>query len=337
MKIITKLVMTILFTYLSLNLFAYPSIDYDWQLPARNISPIGISLGGINQVYAEDFGIANENPALLALRKGTYFSTTFRSNRMNNKNLSSVLNPSYLLKSKQFTYFTVSMPKFAVAYQPIVNKTERYEDSSKKTYHDLYMNSYVLSFAAQDEDFTKLTLGFNLKLIDGRQFYHKHLKENNQLILDEFIDDSVIGYSSDLGLTYNHNTILVGLTLKDVISKLYWNERKDNHLRQRFSFGVGFYNENSTFQLATQGRLNKSEEQTYHIGYGYSLNFGNATTQSLGLKLGMFSDQFDEMDNINYTMGFGYTISMFRIDISAISAGFTMDNTDYLFSVTVGK
>ena len=51
----------------------------------------------------------------------------------------------------------------------------------------------------------------------------------------------------------------------------------------------------------------------------------------------MFSDQFDEMDNINYTMGFGYTISMFRIDISAISAGFTMDNTDYLFSVTVGK
>ena len=69
------------------------------------------------------------------------------------------------------------MPKFAVAYQPIVNKTERYEDSSKKTYHDLYMNSYVLSFAAQDEDFTKLTLGFNLKLIDGRQVYHKHLKE----------------------------------------------------------------------------------------------------------------------------------------------------------------
>lgn len=337
MKMNVKLVIISIFAFVSLMLSAYPSIDYDWQLPARNISPIAISLGGVNQVYAEDFGVAYENPALLALRNGSYFATTFRSSRMNNANLSSVLNPSYLLKSKQFTYFTFSTPKFAAAYQPIVNETEKYEDNEEKTYHDLYMNSYVLSFAAQDEDYTKLTLGFNLKFIDGRQVYYKQLKEDNQLILDEFVDGSVVGYSSDIGLTYTNNTMLVGFTLKDFVSRLYWSDRADNHLRQRFSLGAGFYNENSTFQIATQGRLNKAEEQTYHIGYGYSLNFGNATSQSLGLKAGMFSDKFDEMDNINYTMGFGYTISMFRVDISLISAGFTLDNTDYLFSVTVGK
>lgn len=332
-----KLLVGLFFTFLVLNLSSYPNIDYDWQIPIRNVSPIGIAFGGVNQVYAEDFGIANENPALLALRTGTYFSTTFRNNRMNDSNLSEVLNPKNLLGSKQFTYFTISMPKFAASYQPIVNETEKYEDNLQKTYHDLYMNSYILSFAAQDEDYTKLTLGFNLKLIDGRQVYHKHLKEDNQLILDEFIDDSVTGYSTDLGLTYNHHTILVGLTLKDIFSGLYWDDRDNNHLRQRFSLGAGFFNENSTFQVATQGRLNKSEEQTYHVGYGYSLNYGNATSQSLGFKAGMFSDKFDEMDNINYTLGLGYNISMLRVDISLISAGFTLDNTDYLFSVTVGK
>lgn len=332
-----KLLLGMILFLISVNLLAYPSIDYDWQLPARNVSPIGIAFGGVNQVYAEDFGVAYENPALLALRKGSYFSTTFRSNRMDDQNLSNVLNPSYLLSDKQFTYFTFSLPKFAISYQPVVNENTQEENDLYSSYHDLYMNCYSLSFAAQDEDFTKLTLGFNLKFIDGRQVYQKHKKENNQLILSEFVDGSVLGYSSDIGLTYKHNTILVGLTLKDFVSKLYWDDRNDNHLRQRFSIGAGFYNENSIFQIASQGRLNKPDEQTYHLGYGYSLNFGNAATQSLGLKAGMFSDRFDEMDNINYTMGLGYTVSMFRVDISVISAGFTMDNTDYLFSVTVGQ
>ena len=321
----------------AIGLSAYPSINYDWQLPSRNVSPIGIALGGINQVYPEDFGVAYENPALLALRTGTYFSTTFRSNRMNNKSLSNVLNPSYLLDDKQFTYFTFSLPKFAISYQPILNQTENFTNSFYSDYHDVYLNAYSLSFAAQDEDYTKLTLGFNLKFIEGRQIYQKHRKEIGYLILEEFVDGSVVGYSSDLGLTYSHNTILVGLTLKDIVSKLYWNDRNNTHLRKRYSLGLGFFNEGSTFQLATQGRFNKVEEQTYHIGYGYALNFGNAVTQSLGLKAGMFSDDFADMDGINYTMGFGYTISMFRIDFSVISAGFTMDNTDYLFSVTVGK
>ncbi len=332
-----KLMISIILVFIVATLSAYPSIDYDWQLPARNVSPIGIAFGGVNQVYAEDFGVANENPALLALRTGTYFSGTFRSNRMNDKNLSSVLNPSYLLSEKQFTYFTISMPKFALAYQPIVNKNEKFDSNQMVTYEDLYLNSYILSFAAQDEDFTRLTLGFNLKFIDGRQVYQKHLKEYNQLVLAEFVDGSVAGYSSDIGITYSYNTMLVGLTLKDLVSRLYWSDRNNDHLRQRFSLGAGYFNDNSTFQLATQGRFNKADEQTYHVGYGYSLNFGNATSQSLGLKLGMFSDRFDEMDNINYTMGFGYTISMFRIDISVISAGFTLNDSDYLFSVTVGK
>lgn len=337
MRIRFKSLLGLLLIWLSANLLAYPGIDYDWQLPARNVSPIGIAFGGVNQVYAEDFGIANENPALLALRTGTYFSTTFRSNRIDESNLSDVINPKYLLRAKQFTYFNISMPKFAVAYQPVININESYQGPDITTYHDLYLNSYILSFAAQDEDFTKLTLGFNLKFIDGRQVYQRHRKEINQLVLEEFVDGSVLGYSSDLGLTYNYETILVGLTLKDFVSKLYWNDRKDNHLRQRFSLGAGYYNENSVFQIATQGRLNKQDEQTYHVGYGYSLNFGDATSQSLGLKVGMYSDRFDEMDNINYTLGFGYTISMFRVDISVISAGFTADNTDYLFSVTVGQ
>lgn len=321
----------------SLNLFAYPAIDYDWQQPARNVSPIGIALGGINQVFAEDFGVAYENPALLALRRGTYFSATFRSNRMNNEAISGILNPSYLLSDKQFTYYTFSLPKFAISYQPIYNKTETFENSFISDYHDLYMNAFTLSLAAQDDDYTKLTLGFNLKFIEGRQIFQRHRKQVGELVLQEFVDGSVVGYSSDIGMTYRQNSILVGLTLKDIVSQLYWNDRSNDHLRKRYSLGMGFYNENSTFQLATQGRFNKAEEQTYHIGYGYSLNYGSSLNQSLGFKAGMYSDKFEEMDSINYTFGLGYTLSMFRIDVSLVSAGFTMDNTDYLFSITLGK
>jgi len=337
MRVNAKLMVILILMIFAYQLFAYPSINYDWQIPSRNVSPIGIALGGINQVFSEDFGIANENPALLALRKGIYVTTTFRSNRMDNENLSNVLNPSYLLNDKQFTYFSLSLPNFAIAYKPIVNLTESTADGFKTEYHDLYMNAYILSFAAKDENYKNLSMGFNLKLIDGRQVYQLHDKVLSQLILREFVDGSVVGYSTDLGFAYTHNTIVVGLTLKDLVSQLYWNDRDNSHIRQRYSFGTGFYNENSTFQVATQGRINKFDEQTYHIGYGYSLNFQDASNQSLGLKMGVFSNKFDEMDNINYTIGFGYNLNMFRVDVSAVSAGFTMDNTDYLFSVTIGQ
>lgn len=337
MSTLTKTLILLSVLLLSSLLTAYPSIDFDWQQPSRNVSPIGIALGGINQVYAEDFGVAYENPALLALRNGSYFSATFRSNRMNNQGISNVLNPSYLLDSKQFTYYTFSLPKFAFSYQPIYNITDTFTNSFISEYHDLYMNAFTLSLAAQDEDYTKLTLGVNLKFIEGRQIYQKHRKEIGYLILEEFVDGTVVGYSSDLGLTYRQNSILVGLTLKDIISQLYWNDRGNDHLRKRFSLGMGFFNENSTFQIATQSRFNKSDEQTYHIGYGYSLNYGNSVNQSLGFKAGMYSDKFEKMDNINYTFGLGYTLSMLRIDVSVVSAGFTMNDTDYLFSVSVGK
>ncbi len=337
MRMITKLGVILSLIISTYQLSAYPSINYDWQLPLRNISPIGMAFGGVNQVFAEDFGVADENPALLALRKGTYFSTTFRINQIDGENLGSVFNPRYLLKDKQFTYFSLSLPNFAIAYKPIIKTSQTTEDGTKVEYHDLYLNSYVLSFSAKDESYPKLSMGFNLKFIDGRQVYQNHRKDFGQLILNEFVDGSVLGYSTDLGFTYQHDSILLGLTLKDLVSRLYWNDRKNNHLRQRYSFGTGFYNENSTFQVATQGRFNKIDEQTYHLGYGYSLNFQNATSHSLGLKVGMFSDKFNEMDNISYTLGFGYTISMFRVDISAVSGGFTLNNTDYLFSVTIGQ
>ncbi len=330
-------ILCLIITLAYFSLLAYPRIDFDWRQPSRNVSPIGIALGGINQVYAEDFAVAYENPAFLALRNGTYFSATFKSNRMDNQAVSQVLNPSYLLKDKQFTYYTFSLPKFAFSYQPIYNKTEKFENSFYSDYHDLYINEYSLSLAAQDEDYEKLTLGFNLKFIEGRQVYTKHRKEVGSLILEEFEDSNVVGYASDLGVTYRQNSILVGITLKDIISQLYWTDRDNDHLRKRYSLGMGFYNENSTFQLATQGRFNNNEERTYHIGYGYSLNYGSSMSQSLALKTGMYSDNFNEMDNINYTFGLGYAISMFRIDVSLVSAGFTMDNTDYLFSVTLGQ
>lgn len=332
-----KVALIILFITATLSLSAYPSVDYDWRSPINNVSPIGIALGGINQTYPEDFGAAEENPALLGLRNGTYFSATFRSNRMENKSLTEILVPTYLLKSKQFTYYTFSGPNFGASFQPIVSINDKTETDSTLSYHDLYLNTYTVTLAAKDEEYTKLTLGFNLKLINGRQVYHQHRKVDQELILEEFVDDKAIGYSTDMGLTYAHNTILVGLTLKDLFSQIYWDDRPNNHLRKRYSLGLGYFNENSTFQLATQGRLNNSNHQTYHLGYGYGLNFGNATTQSLGFKAGLFSKNFKSMDNIFYTFGFGYSISVVRVDFSVISNGFNINNTDYLFSITLGK
>ena len=180
---------------LSVNviLTAYPSIDYDWRSPVNSVSPIGLSMGGVNQIYAEDFGVAEENPALLALRNGTYFAATFKSKRMENSSLGDILVPNYLLKKKQFTYYAFSGPKFAASFQPIINKRERIDTSTNLSYHDLYLNSYTVSLAAQDDDYTKLTLGFNLKFIHGRQVYHRFRRTGQDLILEEFIDDKEIG------------------------------------------------------------------------------------------------------------------------------------------------
>ena len=330
-------VLLILFLIFTTLIIAVPKVDYDWHTPEKNISTIALGLGGLNQIYPEDYFVAYSNPSLLALRSGSYFSSSFRSRRMDEKPLNDILSPSYLLHKKQFVYYTFSAPKFAFSYQPIMDINTSVSNDTLNTYHDLYMNCYTISLAASDETYKNLTIGFNLKFLNGRQIYNKNIKNNNLWEAAEFVDDSAIGYAVDLGLSYHKNTMLVGLTLHDVVSKIYWDEKNDTHLRQRYSFGAGFYNEKSTFSVSTQGRFNQPDESTYHIGYGYSLGLGKSATQSFGFKTGLYGSKFDKMKNMYYTLGIGYTVSMFRVDISAISKGFTARNTDYLFSITVGR
>ncbi len=318
------------------GLSAYPKIDLDWHTPDRHISTVGISLGGINQVFAEDYGVAYDNPALLNLRSQSYITASFRSRRMEDENVASLLNPNYLLHEKQFVYYTFSTKKFAASYQPVMNINSNVENDTLKTYHDLYMNAYSISLAAEDEDYQKLKLGFNLKLIDGRQVYHQEEKIGNHWEDQEFVDDSVTGYSVDLGLSYIQDSMIYGISFYDVISRLYWSGRSNDHLRKRYSAGIGYKNESSTFTMATQGRFRNQDYQTYHLGYSYSLGFGKVYEQTLGFKTGMYSDDFKSMDDINYTFGLGYTVSMFTVNFSGISHGFVLNNTDYLFSVTLG-
>jgi hypothetical protein len=331
-----KILLSVVLLVVNTIILAYPKVNLDWHTPERHVSTIGISLGGLNHIYAEDYAVAYDNPALLTMRQKSYVTGSFRSSRMEEENIASLVNPNYLLHDKQFTYFSFSTSKFAISYQPAININNSIESDTLNSYHNLYMNSYVISLAAADEQYKNLKLGLNLKLIDGRQVYHEEKKVDNHWEDVEFVDDSVTGYSIDAAVSYVRDSMIYGVTIYDILSQLYWSGRDNDHLRKRYSAGMGYHVDNSTFTIATQGRFNQPDEQTYHMGWGYSYGISSSYDQTVGFKTGMYSHDFDKMDNIFYTFGMGYTISMFTVNFSGISKGFTLNNTDYLFSVTVG-
>ncbi len=318
-----------------------PVREYDYHIPANILSPIALGMGGINLTNAADYFTSYDNPALLSSNLGSAFATSFRLKKESDMTFAELMRVSNLLREKQFMYFTLITKSAAISFQPVANVHESYGDATFIKYYNYQLDKYQLSFAGKDDDWKKMNAGLNLKYLTGRLVYLDQVYSNPASRI--FIDDKVKGVSGDLGFTYTTGTSVWGVCFYDLYSKLLWENYPSRSLKRRAAFGYQFNGDGYSLLASLQGKLSSEPETTYHLGMVRIWNWTiedafskNKTEQNLIFRLGFFSKDFNGVNNINYTLGSGYNLNMFRIDFALTNSGMKLKDSQYLFSVGVG-
>jgi hypothetical protein len=324
-----------------------PVQEYDYHIPANNVSPITLGMGGINLTNAADYFASYDNPALLADNEGTAFAASFRLKNKENMTFTELMSASNLLKDKQFMYYTLIAKNTAWTYQPVssINVSERYSEAGNNysRYYDYQLDKLQLSLAAKDENYTHLAGGLNLKYLTGRLVYLKEKLVGGYLRREEFVDNKVKGISGDLGFTWQEEKITWGVCVYDFYSRLWWESYDSESLQRRAAIGFQYNMDNLALMGSVQGKIAKTSETTYHFGLvrNWTWNAGSSAdqqgpVQNLIIRTGLFSKDFNGTRNINYTLGSGYNYNMFRVDFALTNDGMQLSDSQYLFSIGVG-
>lgn len=335
-------------TLFSLSLAAQsplPIDTYDYGVPENNVSAIAIGMGGINLTNPDDPFASYGNPALLAHNEDTMIYLSYRL--ADNENLSfwEAASVSNFLSEKQFKYFTLVSKQAAFSYQPMasINLSSFDTQTNKTLYYDYKLDKIQMSLAMKDKNWPALTAGLNLKYITGRLVYLVEHREGSQFVREHFIDDKIKGASSDIGLTLRTGDVYYGLTLYDVLSRLWWENYDAVSIQRRIGTAVQYGSGASKTFFGIQSKIAKSPETTYHLGYSYAQNWDSKDfisddnlQQGMDLRIGFYSHDFYGADNINLTLGAGYHYQMFRFDFSLNTKGLKISDSEFLFSMGLG-
>ncbi len=326
-----------------------PVQSYDYHIPANNISPITLGMGGINLTHSTDILASYDNPALLANNSTTAFATTFRLKNTEDMLFSEIIQASNLLKDKQFMYYTLVTKNAAWSYHPVasthISRLYNIYDTQYSEYYDYQLDKLQLSIAAKDEKYTKLAGGLNIKYLTGRLVYLKQrrISSNSWVTEGALIDDKVKGISGDIGFSWVEDKYTWGACLYDVLSRLWWENYDSKSLQRRAAIGFQYNVPNLALLASIQSKVSNSPETTYHFGLVRNFSWkresaeNNKTIeQNLVIRTGLFSKDFNGTENINYTLGSGYNYNMFRVDFALTNVGMRLKDSQYLFSVGIG-
>lgn len=317
---------------MSAQLFSFPIDSFDYHVADNTVSPITAALGGMNTSNYQDPNCIYYNPGMLTEFKSGRMAIGFSMDPENDEGFNTLLKKSNLINNTKLNYFSIATNKGGFAYIPLANFEQDKVDTllNKKIYQSYYMNAWVLAFADRR---VAMDFGINLKFLQGRLVYFEEDFIEGIWQKNQFIDDSAMGFSFDLGFYKRNKNYSYGLVLYDILSHLYWDDHSNKPLTRRFAVGSQL---TSTYGIITSGitgRLKKSMHRKYHIGYQRNFILNQRTMIS---RVGVYSKDFKNAENIYISFGLGLKIQKnFSIDMSITNNDGQIDNSKYLISFTL--
>lgn len=322
-----------------------PITSYDYATPENNVSAIAIGMGAMNITNTADPFASFSNPALLAHNEHTLISTSFRLSNSKDLSFWEMASISNALRDKQFKYFTAVAKQMAFSYQPVasVNISEIDANAHKSMYYDYKLDKVQMSLGITDKNWPNMAAGLNLKYLSGRLVFLEERINGQDFNRIHFIDDKVKGFSSDLGFLYKSQDFVYAITAYDLISRLYWENYPSKNIQRRIATGLQYGTGKAKTSIGVQSKISKNPETTYHIGYSNGLawdttDFMNDSNvdQGVDFRIGVYSQDFYGVNNINLTLGGGYYYQLFRFDFSLNSPGLKMADSEFLFALGIG-
>ncbi|MBN2829442.1 MAG: hypothetical protein JXR56_03860 [Candidatus Cloacimonetes bacterium] len=320
-----------------------PILEFDYHNPRNHVSPVAMSLGGVNITNGSDVFGGYDNPALLFKNQKVYLALSFRHDSEEELNFADMLDYSNFLKQNRLSYVGVSAKTFAFSYQTLADVHISSLSGQEQEYYDYKLDAFQASFALLDKKVPNGSLGFGAKYLTGRLIHLVNHGEDATIFnKNTFIDEKVKGFSVDAGGIYKVGRITFAGSLLDVYSQLYW-EHFDTDVLVRTWMG-GFQYDLSKLQVmyTLKGRLEEETKMTSHFGVNYTpYSSGNEESpQEMALRGGTFWEYtLDEDGNeekiINYTMGLGYYMGGIKLDFGLVSPEFNWKSNDYLVSLSL--
>ncbi len=317
-----------------------PIETYDYHIPERQRSGIVSSFGAMSVTYQNEPAIVYNNPALLAYAKAGVIGTVLKVDSDEDKSFSEMIKLNSMFKAARFDYLTIYGEKAGFAYYPLYRAYDNYNwtddnDTEHRIFREYELDTFHMGVGDIED---KIAWGLGFKYHVGSMTYLTETLHDTLWVRNDFTDDEVNGYSLDFGMLYNYEYLRVGLTFYDFLSHLYWRKHENKILQQRAALGMQLGNDAYKLLITTQMKLDKRPEPTYHIGLerGFSFSENENVPSSLFLRFGLFSEEYDNEDNVFQSWGFGYYYSMARLDFSMLSRGFKGNTSRYQLSITMG-
>ena len=335
-KIIFSLCLLILFHCLS----AFPIAVYDFKLPTSTASPVEAAMGGLNVTSAEDFFLVYSNPSLLRHLRKASFSMSFAIPPNSYDQLADVLKTPPFLKSNKLRGLAFQSKQVGLAYQVLAEENFTITDSLlyKKIYQDYKLNSYAMAFS---DSVGKYNWGFTGKLLTGRLVYLSESytsSADSVFIKEDFIDSKAFGYSFDLGINTRTGPFSYGLVVYDIYSTINWKGYKNGRIRTRAGVGLDYNSGNISLGAGMNSRWGMKDDPFYNANYAYKFPIGRPDSIQQGiLRFGMVSKNFNDKDQVLFSFGLGYFYKLARLDLSLQSKGWKANETQYLFSFSLGE
>ncbi len=335
-----KLVTLILLLAATLYCGEFPDGEFDFHIPTRQVSGVISSMGAMSVTYQDEPGIIYNNPAMLAYATAGVVGTVLKIDSDEEKSFSQMIKFNSMFKAARFDYLTIYSEKTGFAYYPLHREYENDiwvddNDISHRVFKDYKIDTFHLGLGDIKE---KMAWGLGIKYYNGNMTYLTETLQDSIWVRNDFAKDDLVGYSVDLGMLYNYEYIRLGLTFYDLFSHLYWKKHSDHVMQQRAALGMQLGNNAYKLIITTQAKLDKHPQATYHVGLerGFSFSENEKVPSSLFLRFGIFSEEYDNEDNVFQSWGFGYYYSAVRFDFSMLSRGFKGNTSRYQLSMSMG-
>lgn len=321
------------------SLYGFPIQRFDYHTPDHNPSPVVTAMGGLNLTDNTDYYMSYDNPALLAYNRTTSAAASFSVVKNDKFSPLQLMQVGTLLRNNQFAGLVFNTSTGAMMYQSVANihlNEQVIPGYNPKIYFDYTLQKVQMSFGGVSDKNQNFAAGLTVKYLFGRLVY---LSYDSPVKFEshEFFDDKVKGISSDLGFAYKTESVRVGLVFYDLLNGLFWQTESNKSLTRRSAFGIQFGQNDLKVTSGVMTTLEKNSTTTYHFGLAKDVSLGGSpiNRQSVGLRLGAYSDKFSDQQHIFYSVGSGYYFKTFRIDFSIVGPGLKIEQCNYLISASL--
>lgn len=311
--------------------------SYPSSMPSARI----MGMGGAGAAIVPSAEGVFWNPAALGYLNSVILHFSFSSE--SNSSLSDLIEKEPTTTGKNLSFVSLATFQGALSYYPIYSAAYSgiyFPDENVIRDLDISLNEYILTvttFAGSNEAYdVPFVLGFNLKYLNGKFAEAKlFLNDADTSIADSaFADISTgHGYGLDAGLIVNLGALSAGLMFRDLLTHVYWSGEDSpgrvikydkqiipifSTLGFSYSAGgfLGAFEINRIFQSGMPYIYRIGAEYTFNRTFNDGSMLSSLGSGSPSVRLGASLKEFYGLEPVNFTMGIGYSMNFYRIDMA---------------------